>query len=311
MSYPPPPGTSGSSLPPRPPPSVNAFTRFAPRQVASVTPHHSAPATHTYGAPPTDYSSGYAPQYQGYIPPPVTSYSTPSSAAPHIVNPFPLPGVGGGGSNGGRKHADSRYADLDPELQAQIAQQQSIYDPSNAENLKARAAPKPTVEVPGAGGANGVAAGATGGKNGAAAKAPTVVRQGGGQTWQDSTLLEWDPSHFRLFVGNLAGEVTDDSLLKAFSKYPSVKKARVVRDKRTTKSKGYGFVAFADGDEYFRAAREMQGKYIGSHPVLLKRSNTEIKPVVVGGSKTKGGRVDKNKNKKSGKGKGTERKVLG
>lgn len=114
-----------------------------------------------------------------------------------------------------------------------------------------------------------------------------------------------------MFVGNLAGEVTDDSLLKAFSKYPSVQKARVIRDKRTTKSKGYGFVAFSDGDEYFRAAREMQGKYIGSHPVLLKKSNTEIKPVVVGGGKkgagVKDGRVEKKKKKK----KGEQRNVLG
>lgn len=106
----------------------------------------------------------------------------------------------------------------------------------------------------------------------------TVHRSGGGTTWTDPTLLEWDPSHFRLFVGNLAGEVTDESLLKAFSKYPSVQKARVVRDKRTTKSKGYGFVSFSNGDEYFTAGRDMQGKYIGSHPVLLKRSKTEVKP---------------------------------
>ncbi|KAF8242689.1 RNA-binding domain-containing protein [Wilcoxina mikolae CBS 423.85] len=309
MSYPPPPGTN-NSLPPRPPPPLNAFTRFAPRQVASSTPHLSAPPQHSYAASPAvDYSNAYqAPVYQGYTAPVSTpSYSAAPtiSAAPHIVNPFPLPGTVGSGV-GGRKGADPRYADLDPELQAQIAQQQSIYDPSNAENLKARSQPRPvTVEAgPSSGGKNGAAAAA-------AAKVPTVVRQGGGQTWTDSTLLEWDPSHFRLFVGNLAGEVTDDSLLKAFSKYPSVKKARVVRDKRTTKSKGYGFVAFADGDEYFRAAREMQGKYIGSHPVLLKRSNTEIKPVVVGGNKTKGGRIDKNK-KKKGKGKhGETKNVLG
>ncbi|KAA8910459.1 hypothetical protein FN846DRAFT_544287 [Sphaerosporella brunnea] len=291
MSYPPPPGTS---LPPRPPPPMSNFTRFAPRQVASA---HSAPPQHTYHAPPQqpDYSASYAaPAYGGYGIPAASTYSAPAptvSAAPHIVNPFPLPGTS-------RKNADPRYADLDPELQAQIAQQQSIYDPSNAENLKARSMPRPTVE-----------AAASGGAQAAAAKVPTVVRHGGGQTWTDPTLLEWDPSHFRLFVGNLAGEVTDDSLLKAFSKYPSVKKARVVRDKRTTKSKGYGFVAFANGDEYFRAAREMQGKYIGSHPVLLKRSNTEIKPVIVGGNKTKG--IDKNKNKKKGKGAGPERKVLG
>jgi hypothetical protein len=107
--------------------------------------------------------------------------------------------------------------------------------------------------------------------------AKTVVRSGGGDTWQDPSLLEWDPAHFRLFVGNLAGEVTDESLLKAFAKYASVQKARVIRDKRTTKSKGYGFVSFSDGDEFFLAARDMQGKYIGSHPVLLKRAVTDVR----------------------------------
>jgi RNA recognition motif-containing protein len=125
----------------------------------------------------------------------------------------------------------------------------------------------------------------------------TVQRSGGGTSWNDSSLLEWDPAHFRIFVGNLAGEVTDDSLLKAFSKYSSVQKARVIRDKRTTKSKGYGFVSFSDGDDYFQAAREMQGKYIGSHPVLLKRATTEVRPTTVHDKKNKhkgkgGGKVD-------------------
>ena len=137
------------------------------------------------------------------------------------------------------------------------------------------------------------ASAAAGGADGAA---KTVIRSGGGATWQDTSLLEWDPAHFRLFVGNLAGEVTDDSLLKAFAKYPSVQKARVVRDKRTTKSKGYGFVSFSDGDEYFQAARDMQGKYIGSHPVLLRRSTTEVRAAPV---QQKGGKYGKH-----GKGRG-------
>jgi len=124
------------------------------------------------------------------------------------------------------------------------------------------------------------------------AAAKTVQREGGGTKWQDSSLLEWDPAHFRIFVGNLAGEVTDESLLKAFSKFPSVQKAKVIRDKRTTKSKGYGFVSFGDGDDYFQAAREMQGKYIGSHPVLIKRSTTEVRPTTV---QHKGGRHNKGK----------------
>ncbi|GAB7365802.1 hypothetical protein MBLNU230_g7135t1 [Neophaeotheca triangularis] len=114
----------------------------------------------------------------------------------------------------------------------------------------------------------------------------TVHRKAGGQEWNDNTLLEWDPTQFRIFVGNLAGEVTDDSLAKAFSAY-GVSKARVIRDKTTTKSKGYGFVSFHDGETGFRAAREMVGKYIGSHPITIQRSKTDIRPQTVKDKKPK------------------------
>lgn len=195
-------------------------------------------------------------------------------------------------------------------MEAQIAQWQAAYAAPRDENFKGS-----STGAASAGGANAtpigtrapqlsnqeVAAAAKGDSgvasvvSGSDGKQKTVVRSGGGQTWQDPSLLEWDPAHFRLFVGNLAGEVTDDSLLKAFAKYDSVQKARVVRDKRTTKSKGFGFVSFSDGDQYFQAVKDMQGKYIGSHPVLLKRSTTEIKPTAP---------ADRNKKHKGGKGGG-------
>jgi len=41
----------------------------------------------------------------------------------------------------------------------------------------------------------------------------------------------------------MGNEVNDDVLATAFKKYSSFVKARVVRDKRTGKSKGYGFVS--------------------------------------------------------------------
>lgn len=135
----------------------------------------------------------------------------------------------------------------------------------------------------------------------AAEKKKTVVREGGGKKWTDDSLLEWDPSHLRLFVGNLAGETTDESLLKAFSRWASVQKAKVVRDKRTTKSKGYGFVSFSDPDDFFQAAKEMNGKYIQSHPVVVHKAKTEIKPQVVKDKRQGRGTW---KNKKSGGGGG-------
>lgn len=196
----------------------------------------------------------------------------------------------------------------DPEYAQQIAQWQSAYAGADAPEVQKGGKSGFTTKswnngVEGAGSASGannaplgqradgivpVAAPSTHGKDESQIKhypAPnpnhegkTVVREGGGQTWSDSTLLDWDPAHLRMFVGNLAGEVTDDSLLKAFAKYSSVQKARVIRDKRTTKSKGFGFVSFSDGEDFFAAAKEMQGKYIGSHPVLLKRATTEVRP---------------------------------
>ena len=67
---------------------------------------------------------------------------------------------------------------------------------------------------------------------------------------------------FRVFAGDLGNEVTDEVLARAFSKYPSFVKAKVVRDKRTNKTKGYGFVSFRDPNDFVKAIREVNGKYI-------------------------------------------------
>lgn len=102
----------------------------------------------------------------------------------------------------------------------------------------------------------------------------TVLRTGGGKSWEDSTLLEWDPSHFRLFVGNL-GDDANDALLAESFRYPSVTKVKVPVDK-LGKNKGYGFVAFSDAEDYFNAFKEMNGKYVGLHPIQLKRAETKV-----------------------------------
>lgn len=62
--------------------------------------------------------------------------------------------------------------------------------------------------------------------------------------YKNVDLAEWDPNDFRIFCGDLGNEVSDELLAKAFRKYPSFQKAKVVRDSRTNKSKGFGFVSF-------------------------------------------------------------------
>nr|XP_048684805.1 RNA-binding protein 42 isoform X2 [Caretta caretta] len=103
-------------------------------------------------------------------------------------------------------------------------------------------------------------------------KLKRCIRTAAGSCWEDSSLLEWDSDDFRIFCGDLGNEVNDDILARAFSRYPSFLKAKVIRDKRTGKTKGYGFVSFKDPNDYVRAMREMNGKYVGSRPIKLRKS---------------------------------------
>lgn len=103
-------------------------------------------------------------------------------------------------------------------------------------------------------------------------KVKKCIRTAAGTSWEDPSLLEWESDDFRIFCGDLGNEVNDDILARAFSRYPSFLKAKVVRDKRTGKTKGYGFVSFKDPNDYVRAMREMNGKYVGSRPIKLRKS---------------------------------------
>jgi hypothetical protein len=106
-----------------------------------------------------------------------------------------------------------------------------------------------------------------------AKKLKRVVRTGGGQIWEDDSLKEWDPADFRLFCGDLGNDVTDEVLARTFGRYPSFQKAKVIRDKRTNKTRGYGFVSFKDPADFTKAVKELNGKYVGSRPIKLKKSN--------------------------------------
>ena len=68
---------------------------------------------------------------------------------------------------------------------------------------------------------------------------------------------------------------SDEQLAKAFSAYGSFAKARVVRDKKTMKSKGYGFVSMMDSMDFAKAMKEVHGKWIGSRPCKLRKSSWE------------------------------------
>ncbi|XP_050056467.1 RNA-binding protein 42-like isoform X2 [Aphis gossypii] len=105
-------------------------------------------------------------------------------------------------------------------------------------------------------------------------KQKKFYRKAAGKIWYDPTLEQWPNDDFRLFVGNLGREVNDNMLSIPFMKYPSFIKAHVVKNRETSMSRGcYGFVSFGNSVDYLRAIKELHGKYVGSRPMKIEKSN--------------------------------------
>lgn len=104
-----------------------------------------------------------------------------------------------------------------------------------------------------------------------------IFRKAGEEEWVDKTLEDWDDHDYRVFLGNLAYEVTEEMVKNAFRKFTSIQKVKVVRDKKSELSKGFGFISFLSSDEYLQAFREMNGKFIGSQPITMKKSEWKKK----------------------------------
>ena len=71
-----------------------------------------------------------------------------------------------------------------------------------------------------------------------------------------------------LFVGNLPYAVTEREIREAFEQIASVESVKLIVDRETGKSKGYGFVDMAD-DAALRAIREFDGAAWGGRELTV------------------------------------------
>jgi heterogeneous nuclear ribonucleoprotein G len=67
----------------------------------------------------------------------------------------------------------------------------------------------------------------------------------------------------KIFVGNLAWSVRDKELYEAFSKFGDVEECVVILERNTGRSRGFGFVTYADSGAAERAVEEMHGTKFG------------------------------------------------
>ncbi len=75
-----------------------------------------------------------------------------------------------------------------------------------------------------------------------------------------------------IYVGNLAYEVTDEDLSETFSPFGEVTSARVIRDRFTDRSRGFGFVEMSNDTEAQTAIDEVNGKEIKGRAVTVNQA---------------------------------------
>ena len=94
---------------------------------------------------------------------------------------------------------------------------------------------------------------------------------------QDTEQARDAPANFdntKLFVGNLAWATTDESLKKAFSAYGEVVDARVITDRFTGRSRGFGFVEFDVASNASEALEAMNGGEVDGRNVRVDRAES-------------------------------------
>lgn len=75
-----------------------------------------------------------------------------------------------------------------------------------------------------------------------------------------------------LFVGNLSFNLSDEDLEKAFAEFGEVTSARIIRDRETNRSKGFGFVEYEDDAAADAAIEKMEGHEVDGRPLRVNEA---------------------------------------
>jgi len=92
----------------------------------------------------------------------------------------------------------------------------------------------------------------------------------------------------KLFVGGVSWSTTEEGLRKAFESFGEVTEAKIITDRETGRSRGFGFVTFADAADAMAAISKMDGTDLDGKTIRVNEA--QDKPSRGGGGGGGGGR---------------------
>ncbi len=76
----------------------------------------------------------------------------------------------------------------------------------------------------------------------------------------------------KIYVGNLPFSATNESLSEMFGKFGSVDSSKIVTDRDTGRSKGFGFVEMSDASEADSAIEKLNGSDMGGRSLTVNEA---------------------------------------
>lgn len=93
----------------------------------------------------------------------------------------------------------------------------------------------------------------------------------------------------KLYIGGLPYSTTESELNTAFSAHGTVESARIIADKFTGQSKGFGFVEMSTAEEATAAITALNGSQLGGRTLTVNEAKP-MEPRSGGGGRSGGGR---------------------
>jgi RNA recognition motif-containing protein len=94
----------------------------------------------------------------------------------------------------------------------------------------------------------------------------------------------------KLYVGNLSYDTTDEKLREIFTPFGEPDSARVITDRDSGRSKGFGFVEFSDDSQARAAMSALNGKEVGGRALTVNEARPREGSDSRGGGGYRGGR---------------------
>ncbi len=76
-----------------------------------------------------------------------------------------------------------------------------------------------------------------------------------------------------IFIANLNYKVQSEKLQEIFGEYGEVSSAKIIFDRETKRSKGFGFVEMPNDDDALRAIEDLNGVEIDGRQIVVKQAN--------------------------------------